>query len=72
MTIVRSNFFASQLAEKVETESPTYFEKIATDKGEMEVSKKVYQFANPVGKRENSLTVYNLEVIKIMEMIDLT
>lgn len=36
----------------------------------MEVSKKVYQFANPVGKR-NSLTVYNLEVIKIMEMIDL-
>ena len=66
----RYNFFASQLAEKVEVETPTYFEKIATEKGEMEISKKVYQFANPVGNR-NSLTVYNLEVIKIMEMIDL-
>ena len=65
----RSNFFASQLAQTVEQEVPTYFEKIATDGGEMEVSKKVYQFANPVGKR-NSLTVYNIEVIKIMEMID--
>lgn len=66
----RSNFFASQLASKVEVETPSYFEKIATEKGEVEVSKKVYQFANPVGKR-SSLTVYNIEVIKIMEMIDL-
>lgn len=69
VTNTRSNFFASQLAQSVEQEVPTYFEKIATDNGEMEVSKKVYQFANPVGKR-NSLTVYNVEVIKIMEMID--
>lgn len=65
----RSNFFASQLAKSVEEDAPTYYEKIATETGEIEVSKKVYQFANPVGKR-NSLTVYNLEVIKIMEMID--
>ena len=65
----RSNFFASQLAKSVEESTPSYFEKIATETGEMEISKKVYTLANPVGKR-NNLTVYNIEVIKIMEMID--
>lgn len=44
------------------------FTTIKTADGELEVTKKTYQFANPIGKRD-SMTIYDTSIIESMEKI---
>jgi hypothetical protein len=44
------------------------FTTIDTADGKLEVTKKTYQFANPIGKRD-SMTIYDTQIIESMEKI---
>lgn len=59
----------SKLANALAIDTNSLFTTIDTaDGGKLEVTKKTYQFANPIGKRD-SLTVYDTSVIESMEKI---
>ena len=45
-----------------------YYEKVPTKDGETEISKKVYEFANPIGKR-TQITLYDMSIIESTEKI---
>ena len=45
-----------------------YYEKVPTKDGETEISKKVYEFANPIGKR-TQITMYDMSIIESTEKI---
>lgn len=45
-----------------------YYEKVPTKDGETEISKKVIQFANPIGKR-TQITLYDMAIIESTEKI---
>ena len=45
-----------------------YYEKVPTKDGETEISKKVYEFANPIGKR-TQITLYDMAIIESTEKI---
>lgn len=45
-----------------------YYEKVPTKEGETEISKKVYEFANPIGKR-TQITLYDMAIIESTEKI---
>lgn len=59
----------SRLADVLSIDTNSFFEKIPNADGtEIEVSKKVYNFINPIGKR-SSMTVYDTSIIESMEKI---
>lgn len=45
-----------------------YYEEVPTKDGTTEISKKVYEFANPIGKR-TQITVYDMSIIESTEKI---
>lgn len=66
---IEQNDFTSRLAETLRIDESSFFETIPTEKGTMEVSKKTYNFANPIGKR-SQITVYDVSIIESLERID--
>ena len=46
-----------------------YYEEVPTKDGTTEISKKVYEFANPIGKR-TQITVYDMAIIESTEKIN--
>lgn len=72
-TIVESNpmqGLASQLAKTLSLNPSEYYEEIKGEDGSItEVSKKTYNFVNPIGKR-STMTVYDHDIIEAMEVID--
>jgi hypothetical protein len=59
----------AKLANALSIDSSSLFTTIDTaDGGKLEVTKKTYQFANPVGKRD-SMTIYDTAIIESMEKI---
>ena len=71
-TFVESNpmqGLASQLAKTLEINPNEFYESIAGENGQVtEVSKKTYNFVNPIGKRA-TMTVYDMQIIESMEKI---
>jgi hypothetical protein len=59
----------SRLASALSIDSNSFYEKISAQDGtEVEVTKKTYNFVNPIGKR-SSMTVYDSTIIESMEKI---
>jgi hypothetical protein len=58
----------SKLANALAIDSNSLYTTIKTENGEIEVTKKTYQFANPIGKRD-SVTIYDTAIIESMEKI---
>jgi hypothetical protein len=71
-TIDSSNSMDSlnaKLASALTIDTDSLFTTIKTaDGGELDVTKKTYQFANPIGKRD-SMTIYDTAIIESMEKI---
>lgn len=70
--VIDSSNSMSSLNEKLSNalsiDTNSLFTTIKTADGELEVTKKTYQFANPVGKRD-SMTIYDTSIIESMEKI---
>lgn len=58
----------AKLASALSIDTNSLFTTIKTADGELEVTKKTYQFANPIGKRD-SMTIYDTSIIESMEKI---
>jgi hypothetical protein len=58
----------SKLAKALTIDTGSMFATIETADGKLEVTKKTYQFANPIGKRD-SMTIYDTAIIESMEKI---
>lgn len=58
----------SKLASALAIDTSTLFTTVETANGQIEVTKKTYQFANAIGKRD-SMTVYDTSIIESMEKI---
>jgi hypothetical protein len=58
----------SKLANALAIDANSLYTTIKTENGEIEVTKKTYQFANPIGKRD-SVTIYDTAIIESMEKI---
>lgn len=58
----------AKLASALAINTDSLFTTVHTSEGAIEVAKKTYQLANPVGKRD-SLTVYDTSIIESMEKI---
>lgn len=58
----------SKLANALRIDTDSMFTTIDTADGKLEVTKKTYQFANPIGKRD-SMTIYDTAIIESMEKI---
>lgn len=58
----------SKLSSALTIDTDSLFTTIDTADGKLEVTKKTYQFANPVGKRD-SMTIYDTAIIESMEKI---
>lgn len=58
----------AKLASALAINTDSLFTTVHTSEGTIEVAKKTYQLANPVGKRD-SLTVYDTSIIESMEKI---
>lgn len=57
-----------RVVEALTVDSEALFETIQTGDGELVVTKKTYNFTNPIGKR-NSMTIYDMSIIESMEKI---
>jgi hypothetical protein len=57
-----------KLASALTIDTNSLFTTIDTADGKLEVTKKTYQFANPIGKRD-SMTIYDTAIIESMEKI---
>lgn len=67
--VVQSTNLNDLVSGVLKVDADSVFEKIATADGSvMEVSKKTYNFASPIGKR-TSMTIYDLAIIESMEKI---
>lgn len=62
------NSLTAKLASALTIDTDSLFTSIKTADGELEVTKKTYHFANPVGKRD-SMTIYDTAIIESMEKI---
>lgn len=58
----------AKLASALAIDTTSLFTTIKTAEGEIDVTKKTYQFANPIGKRD-SMTIYDTAIIESMEKI---
>ena len=58
----------TKLASALTIDANSLFTTVDTADGTMEVTKKTYQFANPIGKRD-SVTIYDTAIIESMEKI---
>ena len=58
----------SKLANVLRIDTDSMFTTIDTADGKLEVTKKTYHFANPIGKRD-SMTIYDTAIIESMEKI---
>lgn len=66
---IEQEAFATRLSDTLRIDETSFFETIPTEKGNMEVSKKTYNFTNPIGKR-SQMTVYDVTIIESLERID--
>ena len=66
--IVSGNAVIDRLGNALAINLDDYYEKVATKDGETEISKKVYEFANPIGKR-TQITLYDMAIIESTEKI---
>ena len=65
---VSENSVINRLGNALAININDYYEKVPTKDGETEISKKVYEFANPIGKR-TQITLYDMAIIESTEKI---
>ena len=65
---VSGNSVIDRLGNALSINMNDYYEKVPTKDGETEISKKVYEFANPIGKR-TQITLYDMAIIESTEKI---
>lgn len=65
---VSGNAVIDRLGEALAINLNDYYEEVPTKDGTTEISKKVYEFANPIGKR-TQITVYDMAIIESTEKI---
>lgn len=65
---VSGNSVIDRLGNALSINMNDYYEKVPTKDGETEISKKVYEFANPIGKR-TQITLYDMSIIESTEKI---
>ena len=65
---VSENSVINRLGNALAININDYYEKVPTKDGETEISKKVYEFANPIGKR-TQITLYDMSIIESTEKI---
>ena len=65
---VSGNTVIDRLGNALAINIDDYYEKVPTKDGETEISKKVYEFANPIGKR-TQITLYDMAIIESTEKI---
>lgn len=66
--VTSGNTVIDRLGNALSINMNDYYEKVPTKDGETEISKKVYEFANPIGKR-TQITVYDMAIIESTEKI---
>ena len=66
--VTSGNTVINRLGNALAINLDDYYEKVPTKDGETEISKKVYEFANPIGKR-TQITMYDMAIIESTEKI---